>query len=89
MEIGTLTLDNVIMKEKITEIYPEILAAVKTVVIVLLISLWIFITLIHLVLSFFWALVVWLVSMISGSRHLSYEESLRFVWILYPIVMIA
>ena len=90
MKLGNTLFNNVLLAQRFTEIYPAVRNKFLPMIIPIGFAVGLLCALFFFVLSFFWSLVVFLISKISKLPRLSYEES--FVFVLhsfFPVMLLS
>ncbi len=88
MKIGDKIINNAFVSEKFLTKYPPLRQAFLYLVIPFVLIVGLLFSCFFFVMSFFWSLVVFLVSKISSSSRLTYEQSLVFVLHMFLPVFI-
>lgn len=89
MEIGTKTINNAFINQKFLTTYPQIRKSIVPFFIPVFFIAGSCIALFFFLCSFFWSLVVFLVSKISSRPHLTYEQSIVFVLhVFFPVLLL-
>lgn len=90
MNIGDKTINNAFLNQRLLTKYPPLRKALMYVIIPFILLVGLCISCFFLLISFFWSLVVFLVSKIGSWASLTYEQSLVFVLhVFLPVFIIA